>query len=124
MLARGIALFILGMATGAYAQTVTDNSGAEIPGPLLSKVISKVTDRMRDPESSRFRRITRGSSDKLKAICGEINAKNAMGGFVGYVGFIYFLDTGEANVYSQSFDDASVKAEQDADFREAGCPIR
>jgi hypothetical protein len=60
----------------------------------------KVRDLMRDPESARFRNLRRVG----QTLCGEINAKNAMGGYVGYRHFHYngvlSVDPGEGNGYS------------------------
>jgi hypothetical protein len=36
---------------------------------------------LRDPESARFREVTRGGE---YTVCGEVNAKNALGGYVGF----------------------------------------
>ncbi|GGC67094.1 hypothetical protein GCM10011504_51370 [Siccirubricoccus deserti] len=47
-----------------------------------------VADALRDPESARFRgvRVIR-EADGSDALCGELNAKNAYGGYVGYEPF-------------------------------------
>ncbi|PZR88352.1 MAG: hypothetical protein DI537_23730 [Stutzerimonas stutzeri] len=111
------------LSTGASAQTVVDGSGKEIAPDLLKKVISTVADQTREPESARLRRITAGTSQELRAICGEINSKNAIGAYVGYVGFIFFLKTQEANVYERAFDDRTARNEQNTDLKEAGCPV-
>jgi hypothetical protein len=49
---------------------------------------SAVADTLRDPESARFRgvRVVR-EADGSDALCGELNAKNAYGGYVGYEPF-------------------------------------
>jgi hypothetical protein len=49
---------------------------------------SAVADTLRDPESTRFRkvRVVR-EADGSDALCGELNAKNAYGGYVGYAPF-------------------------------------
>ena len=48
---------------------------------------------LRDPQSAQFRnlKVVDGSIDGRgeKLVCGEVNAKNAMGGFVGFQPFIY-----------------------------------
>lgn len=68
---------------------------------------SAVTDSMKDPDSVHFRNLqfyypTGGAAydDKgvnqvpgtgMWALCGEINSKNAMGGYVGYTNFYYVV---------------------------------
>lgn len=49
---------------------------------------SAVADTLRDPESARFRsvRVVR-AADGTDALCGQLNAKNAYGGYVGYEPF-------------------------------------
>jgi hypothetical protein len=50
-----------------------------------AKVKSAIADRLKDPDSAKFRRM---SSDTYAAFfCGEVNAKNSMGGYVGYKRF-------------------------------------
>jgi hypothetical protein len=53
-----------------------------------------VADTLRDPESARFRgvRVLR-EADGRDALCGELNAKNAYGGYVGYEPFYASLVT-------------------------------
>jgi hypothetical protein len=52
--------------------------------PLIVRAKTAVTDELKDPESARFRgvQIVRGS------VCGEVNAKNSMGGYVGFKRFV------------------------------------
>lgn len=123
MLWRALALALIAPLSGASAQSIVDGSGKDLPGEQLNRIVRVVSDQMRDPESSRIRRVVRGTSDKLPSVCGEINSKNGLGAYAGYVAFIYFTDLSTANVFAQSFDDPKVKAEQDADLKEAGCPV-
>src|SRR6266536_2328260 len=72
-------------------------------GPSESSIISsmqqKVLARLKDPDSARFRNIkyhkrqtenSEGAKQTLYGICGEVNAKNSMGGYIGFRGFIAF----------------------------------
>jgi hypothetical protein len=43
-----------------------------------------IKDTLKDPDSARFRRIVL----KEKVICGQVNAKNAMGGYTGFAAFM------------------------------------
>jgi hypothetical protein len=60
-----------------------------------------VADQLKDPDSAKFRKvaIVRGS------VCGEINAKNSMGGYVGYKRFMVVDD-------ASAIDDDTYKFEE------------
>jgi hypothetical protein len=45
--------------------------------------------KLTDPESARFDDLFRVQSDSGEAVCGMVNSKNRMGGYVGATGFIY-----------------------------------
>lgn len=81
-------------ATSAAARTPVQSTVAARSTPKDYKKSSIptfqkfVADEMRDPESSRFRNVTvvvdANGSD---ALCGQINSKNAYGGYVGFEWF-------------------------------------
>jgi len=55
-----------------------------------------VADRMKDPESVKFRNLKTIKDDGLRLLCGDVNAKNSYGAYIGYapfvsnpVGFVY-----------------------------------
>lgn len=53
--------------------------------PMLQRAVA---DEMRDPESARFRSVTViVDANGADALCGQINAKNAYGGYVGFEWF-------------------------------------
>lgn len=49
------------------------------------EVKDKVKKYLKDPASAEFRDIRKSKNGKY--ICGEVNAKNSMGGYTGYQGF-------------------------------------
>jgi hypothetical protein len=51
---------------------------------LITRAKQSVTKDFKDPDSAKFRnvRVVRGS------VCGEVNAKNSFGGYVGYKRFV------------------------------------
>lgn len=49
-----------------------------------------IRDSLKDPESARFRGVF--ISPKGRAVCGDVNAKNSMGGYVGFRRFIVARD--------------------------------
>lgn len=44
---------------------------------------------LNDPSSAQFKNIYTSSYDGKPAACGEVNAKNAFGAYVGYQRFVY-----------------------------------
>lgn len=87
-----VALFLLSCGVASAA-----------PGDaaLIAKSKTMMADRFADPDSAKFRKVfvIKGT------VCGEVNAKNLMGGYVGYRRFV--VDEGDALVDSGSstFDD-------------------
>jgi hypothetical protein len=48
-----------------------------------------VADQLRDPASAQFREVkVVKQQDGSEAVCGEVNGKNAYGGYVGFRGFV------------------------------------
>lgn len=61
----------------------------------VAKVKAMVTDELSDPDSAKFRRVFisefeegKGTATAVLSLCGEVNAKNRMGGYVGYRRFV------------------------------------
>ncbi len=57
-----------------------------------------VLDLLKDPISAQFRNLL---TYRDKYFCGEVNAKNSMGGYSGFTRFMYLADTGEAVLDNQ-----------------------
>lgn len=53
-----------------------------------------ILENLRDPESARFRSIYQRSSTQIHNVCGQVNAKNGFGGYVGYRRFIVWSYSG------------------------------
>jgi hypothetical protein len=75
-----------------------------------------VVNQTRDPESVRFQNVFYAVSqdshnDQSYSVCGEFNAKNAYGGYVGYAQFLYRND--HPDVGPSLFS----KAQEEADFK-------
>ena len=67
-------------------------------------IIQRVKASLRDPDSAEFRNLAAYNDARLgKVICGEVNAKNAYGGYVGYLAFIY--KSNDAGSPTIEFDD-------------------
>lgn len=62
--------------------------------PAVATAQVKVRELLRDPESARFRNISRYGD----VVCGQVNSKNGFGGYAGFSDFSYEISTGEARV--------------------------
>ena len=66
---------------------------AQATSPLIAKAKALIASRMTDPLSLQYRnvRVVRQTIDgrALTIVCGEYNAKNRMGGYVGFATFAY-----------------------------------
>jgi hypothetical protein len=62
----------------------------------VSKAKTAILRRLKDPESARFRdihvRVEKAAAGNLvTVVCGQVNAKNSFGGYVGFRPFLYTL---------------------------------
>ena len=67
---------------------------------LMRRATGSIANLTRDPESVRFRdvavrKFTSDSGELREAVCGEANAKNLMGGYIGYTAFHYTEPSGD-----------------------------
>lgn len=70
---------ILAATGSAEGYSIKDGSGGDINAGILSTL----ADMFSDPDAVQFRRLRVGND----ALCGEINAKNAFGAYVGFQPF-------------------------------------
>lgn len=116
---RLMAAVILGVMVGACGPTEREKSEAatakakaeaEAADAAIRDVgISGTRETFRDPEGANFRKVflrpleetpkAKKLGNKFTAVCGEVNAKNAYGGYVGYAPFaaIVRLNSGKLN---------------------------
>lgn len=59
--------------------------GTELLGREHGDVMDAVAAEMRDPASAQFRNIEQGTT----TACGEVNGRNAYGGYAGFTEFVY-----------------------------------
>ena len=71
---------------------------------VIETAQTRVRDVLRDPQSAEFRNLSyrQGRTNLPDVVCGEVNARNAFGGFVGYAPFVYDPRTDEAGIVSFS----------------------
>ncbi len=72
----------------ALATALTKQSEVQ----LLESIKSRTADKLKDPESARFKNLRFVDYKGGKLICGEVNAKNSYGGYVGFAPFLATLD--------------------------------
>lgn len=77
------------LAAAAQAQDAAPLSDEQ----LITAAKGRVAHEMKDPGSVQFRDVTITTSGTSLYVCGEYNAKNSYG---AYVGFRKFFDTGES----------------------------
>ena len=67
-----------------------DRVGSEVSLPATAQniVAQAVRDQMKDPNSVEFRNWHAFESQNGLLICGEVNAKNSFGGYVGFTHFV------------------------------------
>ena len=96
---------VKGIAILAISVIALTANGKESGSPQTSVEVklakAAVLEDLKDPESARLRNLFISNSPNLKGemmqhLCGEINAKNAMGGYVGYRRF--FADNESAMI--------------------------
>ncbi|NTW33458.1 MAG: hypothetical protein HGB12_12690 [Bacteroidetes bacterium] len=69
----------------------TPNTGTD--KQIIARGLSMVKYKLKDPYSARFRNIY-VEKTKLRALIGEVNAKNSFGGYNGYKWFRYYVVDG------------------------------
>lgn len=68
--------------------------GAALASPIIidvykiKKAENMIKSRMKDPSSAQFRNIKIKSDSLVDEVCGEVNGRNSMGGYVGFSLFI------------------------------------
>jgi hypothetical protein len=101
-------------AASAHAQSIVDGSGGDLPDSVRQEIFELVTDDFRDPLSSQFRRLQRGS--KPNVYCGEVNTRNMYGAYVGFKPFMVILEPTAKSVDIIPSDDTRPKV-SDAEVR-------
>lgn len=101
-IARNFFLVLVLLAGAAYAYTVY----------LVHQLRQPVLSELKDPDSAKFRneKVRGGFTVGTAYLCGEVNAKNQMGGYVGYKKF-WALKGKAADVESEILDAAYIDSQ-------------
>lgn len=78
-------------ANAAPAYSVLDSSQSAATA-ISDAVLSGIADEFADPVAVQFRRLRMGRED---VVCGELNAKNGYGAYVGFQPFYAFIRNGQ-----------------------------
>lgn len=84
------------LAVGLLAGCNKEKSAEEL---LIESAQQTIALQLKDPQSVQFRNMK--GSERAKMVCGELNAKNGMG---GYVGFKRFMVGGAIDTASHTFE--------------------
>ena len=99
----GAAVVMSGCVVNDTEMTTTPTNSAK----LFNKAKVLVADRMRDPEATRFKddfaAYTTNTGDEI--VCGTVNAKNAMGGYVGYKTFYVRMSGNTVKAWQMASED-------------------
>src|SRR5690606_30180026 len=83
----------VGSQPGANSSESQASEPSEAEASMDQRVRNAVLAKLRDPDSAKFRNVRKlgmfgeGASNSPAVYCGEVNAKNTMGGYVGFVHF-------------------------------------
>jgi hypothetical protein len=96
-----ITVLLFGLAANsAIAQTIEDGSDKGLDPQKIKALIAKVPYDFFDPSSAKFRNLRKAATQYPdRTICGQVNAKNRLGAYVGFKPFFYDTVTNEANIY-------------------------
>ena len=105
-----LAIFALS-ATGS-AMSDQGRKSYKAPPVLMSKAQKSVASKMKDPASAQFRNVVAkgpNSDPKKWSICGEVNGKNAYGGYSGFTRFAYDESLNDSWIESEGAPDVMVR---------------
>lgn len=79
-----LSLLFFASTTGAGAAELTRR---DLSGPELQVVRDAVAAKLREPDSAQIRNVVAADVPGNTVLCGEVNARNAAGGFSGFQRF-------------------------------------
>lgn len=88
-----ISTLSIASAGAAHSQVVVDDSSSKIESAELEALVKSAPEFLKDPASAQFSKL-RKDPDNADYICGQVNAKNGFGGYVGTRYFRYGLKNG------------------------------
>lgn len=104
----------------ASSYEVIDDSQNTFSQDDINKIANLLDVDLRDPKSLQLRKLKLNSTETV--ICGEMNAKNGFGGYVGYVPFLHVLGTENVSLAERKPDNPAFEELIKIVFRQHGCP--
>jgi hypothetical protein len=80
---------------------------------FVNRAKATLTEEFNDPESANFRRLSVTQDKAGRTLCGEVNAKNRMGGYVGYRRFIVSYSSAEDKFTGTQMENPEPRSELD-----------
>jgi len=77
-----------------YAASVKEAMANDTPQQIIEKGKKALAEKLKDPDSAKFRNVRLVKYLDSAVICGEINGKNSYGGYVGFVDFVGGINNG------------------------------
>lgn len=75
---------------------VLDNTVSKLSSLEQQSLFDGLADKLSDPSGAQLQRLYRSTREGI--VCGEINAKNRMGGYVGFVPFVAVVASPRASI--------------------------
>lgn len=99
-------------ATSVLAQAVKPLTTDQVAFVKIAK--QNVVRNFRDPVNVQYRNVYISKTGENAILCGEVNGKNAYGGFVGFRSFVAFLDKDTTVVGGELFPPDLAEATKNA----------
>ena len=92
---------LMGCVTPVNPNTVEGTTTPIVSTSVVKEAQRLVSDRMRDPEATRFKPEYQAYKTNVgdTIVCGTVNGKNAMGGYVGYKPFYVRIRNGSIQAF-------------------------
>lgn len=71
-----------------YSEEVSGALAVKSRPALIAQVKRNIANGLKDPDSAKFRDVTLRPFAKGHVVCGQVNAKNSYGAYVGFVPFV------------------------------------
>lgn len=105
-----MALLILTSCGGGGGGSTTDPvDSSDATNAAIENAKAEISALMKEPESTTFRNISTYRIGSDDTVCGEYNAKNSFGGYVGYKAFSYRPNTNSLFQFVTETDDWQFK---------------
>ena len=82
------------LSDAEIAKAAKDNPGKPVGPEVMARLKTAAAQALKDPGSAQWDRVLRARRPNVRGepadvVCGYVNAKNAMGGYVGFKPFVY-----------------------------------